>query len=116
MPSVDFAEVKRLISLEEYMTYLGWKACRNEPTACRGACPLHKSENPKTRCLAVNFHRRVWFCHKCQIGGDVIDLHAGIHNLDIHAAAVDLCRLFQVSAPENKERRRGTVEGEVRHD
>lgn len=109
MPSVDFARVKELISLEEYLSVLGWKACRNEPTACRGPCVVHGSTNPKSRCLAVNFSRRCWFCQKCKIGGDVIDLYAAINNVEVHQAAIQLCQLFRVAVPELKERRRGTV-------
>ncbi|MEG3169206.1 hypothetical protein E5673_08135 [Sphingomonas sp. PAMC26645] len=53
----------------------------------KGLCPFHAED---TASFFVNESKKVFHCHGCEAGGDVIDLHQRIHNVDFRQACLDL--------------------------
>ena len=75
----------------------------------RCACPIHRGDG-RGRTFSVNLDANVFFCFdtSCDRKGDVIDLWAGLHHLNLRAAAVDLLQTFGLEpAPPGTEKRNG---------
>ncbi|MBD8546040.1 DUF7146 domain-containing protein [Sphingomonas sp. CFBP 8760] len=53
----------------------------------KGLCPFH-AEN--TASFFVNEGKKVFHCHACDAGGDVIELHRRLHSVDFRQACLDL--------------------------
>lgn len=53
----------------------------------KGLCPLHSEH---TASFFVNDVKQVFHCYGCAAGGDVIDLHRRLHNVDFQQACIEL--------------------------
>jgi hypothetical protein len=108
---IDFAHLKRQLPLERVLGQLGLLArLRGSGAQRRCACPLHRGD-ARGRTFSVNLQENVFRCFEARCGkeGDVIDLWAALHQMDLRAAAVDLVNLFGLeAAPERgAEKRNG---------
>jgi DNA primase len=65
----------------------------------RGACLVHDSQSPRSRSFSVNLQRGRYQCFRCGSRGNALELWAAVHQLPLHAAAVDLCRRAGVDIP-----------------
>ena len=95
-PYIDFAHLKRQLSLLQVLDQLGLTArLRGRGPQRRCACPLHRGD-ARGRTFSVNLDDNVFQCFdsKCGQKGDVIDLWAAVHGLSLRAAALDLVRMF----------------------
>jgi hypothetical protein len=95
-PFIDFAHLKRQLPLARVLDQLGLTARLRGPGAQRRcACPIHRGDG-RGRSFSVNLEENVFCCFdaKCQQKGDVIDLWAAVHKLDLRRAAEDLIRTF----------------------
>ena len=76
----------------------------------RCACPIHRADG-RGRTFSVNLDDNVFHCFEAQCGkhGDVIDLWAELHHLNLRAAALDLVQTFELEpAPaRGTEKRNG---------
>ena len=65
----------------------------------RCACPIHRADG-RGRTFSVNLQGNAFTCFDSRCGkkGDVIDLWAALHQMDLRAAAVDLVRTFDLEA------------------
>jgi DNA primase len=74
------------------------------------ACPIHRGD-ARGRTFSVNLHENKFHCFDPECGqqGDVIDLWAAVHRLDLRSAALDLVHTFQLEpAPQvGPEKRHG---------
>ncbi len=103
MPSVNFAAVRAAISVPRALGIIGWRAVSWGSDHHRGPCPIHGSAS---RSRSMSVCSRVWYCHKCKIGGDVLDLWARLTGVwDWPCVAVDLCRRAGVQVPYQRFRR-----------
>ncbi|MCI0464548.1 MAG: CHC2 zinc finger domain-containing protein [Gemmataceae bacterium] len=98
-PPIDFSALKREVRIDQVLHLLGWQFHRIKGPQARGPCPIHHSHSPKSTPFAVHYGRQRWYCHICKDGGDVVDLWAKAHGLDLYAAAVDLCGALGVPVP-----------------
>ncbi len=80
MTSIDFAQLKSVISLEQVLAakdLLGHFRSRGDNLV--GPCPLHHGDNPNA--FVISRHKNLWYCFtRCGRGGDLIDfvrLHDG---------------------------------------
>lgn len=114
---IDFAEVKRLVSVWDVLDMIGWQAIARTPTERRGPCPIHGSTNIRSRVFAAS--RDGWMCHKCKRNGDAVRLWAELRSMTSYNAAVDLCKRSGSKVPylpqqtlfsEGKGTGRGTVQ------
>jgi transposase len=107
---LDFAHLKSQLPLERVLAHLGLSArLRGSGPQRRCACPIHRGDG-RGRTFSVNLQDNVFTCFDARCGqqGDVIDLWAALHHLDVRAAALDLVRTFNLEpAPPRTEKRHG---------
>jgi transposase len=108
---IDFAHLKRQLSMERVLDQLGLSSrLRGSGAQRRCACPIHRGDG-RGRTFSVNLTDNVFHCFdsRCAKQGDVIDLWAAMHRLDARAAAVDLVRTFSLEPAPAKgtEKRHG---------
>jgi transposase len=93
---IDFAHLKRQLPLGRVLDQLGISARLRGPGAQRRcACPIHRGDG-RGRSFSVNLDENVFCCFdaKCEKKGDVIDLWAAVHQMDLRRAAEDLIHTF----------------------
>jgi transposase len=108
---IDFGHLKSQLSLARVLEHLGLSArLRGRGPQRRGACPIHRGDG-RGRTFSVNLDDNVFHCFDARCGqqGDVIDLWAALHHLDLRAAAIDLVQTFDLEpAPaRGTEKRHG---------
>jgi transposase InsO family protein len=91
---VDFAEVRKNVSMEQVLQRLGWLSRLRGGTQRRGPCPVHDRDggHERGRSFSVNLPRGVFRCFhpQCQAQGNALDLWAAVHGLPIREAARQL--------------------------
>jgi DNA primase len=106
---IDFAHLKQQLSLERVLGHLGLtQRLRGSGAQRRCACPIHRADG-RGRTFRVNLKDNVFHCFDARCGkqGDVIDLWAAWHQLDLRAAALDLVRTVGLEpAPANPTEKR----------
>jgi hypothetical protein len=110
-PCLDFAHLKRQLSLARVLDHMGLAAqLRGRGPQQRCPCPLHRGD-ARGRTFSVNLDANVFQCFdkKCGQKGDVIDLWAAAKGLSLRAAAIDLVHTFGLEpAPRHgTEKRHG---------
>lgn len=64
------------------LEYLGATKLNSHGDMIRSTCPIHKGDNESA--FAWNLKTNLWYCHtKCKTGGDILNLYALVHDLDI---------------------------------
>jgi DNA primase len=106
---IDFGHLKGQLSLERVLGQLGLLGrLRGSGAQRRCACPIHRGDG-RGRTFSVNLQDNVFCCFEARCGqkGDVIDLWAALHHLDLRAAALDLIRTFGLEpAPVRRTEKR----------
>jgi transposase len=106
---IDFAHLKSQLPLARVLEHRGLSArLRGSGPQRRGACPIHRGAG-RGRTFSVNLNDTVFHCFDARCGkeGDVIDLWAALHPLDLRAAALDLVQTFDLEpapAPGTEKR------------
>jgi transposase len=111
MPTVDFASLRRQITMEQALRELGWWDClRGGSVQRRGPCPIHGSTHTTSRCFSVNLHKNIFQCFDatCAAKGNVLDLWAQRHRLSLLDAARDLTQRFRLPTEQRRGTRNGT--------
>jgi hypothetical protein len=108
--SIDFAHVKRQLSMQRVLDQLGLTAkLRGSGPQRKGACPIHRGDQ-RGRTFSVNLDEQVFYCHHAACGrkGDVIDLWASVNGMSLREAAIDLVHTFSLEPrPMTTEKRHG---------
>jgi len=102
---IDFAHVKKQLPMVRVFQHLGLAAhLKGMGPQKRCACPIHRADG-RGRTFSVNLDANLFHCFDaaCQKKGDVIDLWAALHHLDLRPAALDLVRTFDLE-PTPKQR------------
>ena len=99
MPGIDFAAVRQQVSLGTVLCRLGFQPTVVRGPQLRGPCPIHRSQRPGSRSLAVHLERGCYRCFRCGSQGNVLDLWAAVHGLSLHAAAENLCETLGLEIP-----------------
>jgi transposase len=108
---IDFGHLKQQLPLQRVLGHLGLaERLTGSGAQRRCACPIHRGDR-RGRTFSVNLVDNVFKCFDAQCGkqGDVIDLWAALHRLDLRAAAIDLIRTFGLEAApaQRTEKRNG---------
>jgi transposase len=93
---IDFAHLKGQLPLGRVLDQLGLSArLRGAGAQRRCPCPIHRGDG-RGRSFSVNLDENVFCCFdaKCQQKGDVIDLWAAVHRVNLRRAAEDLIVTF----------------------
>jgi hypothetical protein len=106
---LDFTHVKRQLPMSRVLEQLGLSVrLRGSGAQRRCSCPLHRADG-RGRTFSVNLVDKVFHCFDARCGkqGDVIDLWAALHHLEVRAAALDLVRTFDLEPAPATEKRHG---------
>lgn len=108
--AIDFAHLKRQLSLTRVLDHLGLTArLKGAGPQRRGPCPIHRGDG-RGRTFSVTLENQAFHCFAAECGakGDVIDLWAGVHRQSLREAALDLVRTFDLEPmPKGTEKRNG---------
>jgi transposase len=109
--SIDFAHLKAQLPMLRVLGHLGLtQRLQGSGPQRRCACPIHAGDG-RGRTFSVNLNDNVFTCFDARCGkrGDVIDLWAALHQLDLRGAAIDLIRTFGLEAApaRGSEKRKG---------
>ena len=106
---IDFAHLKKQLPMTRVFEHLGLASRLKGPgPQKRCACPIHRADG-RGRTFSVNLDQNVFHCFDagCQKKGDVIDLWAALHQLELRQAALDLVRTFALEpAPTTRTEKR----------
>jgi transposase len=97
---IDFADLRRQISLERVLAHLGCLTkLKGSGPQRRGVCPIHDSPDLRGRTFSAHLGKNVFQCFHppCGAHGNVLDLWAAIHRLSLYEAAQDLAQTFGLS-------------------
>ena len=98
---IDFAELRRRISMQQVLDLLQWRPASRSGCQLRGPCPVHGSTNERSRSFAVHVQKGVFRCFKpgCPAKGNQLDLYALATGLPILEAAHRLCQRLGTPPP-----------------
>ena len=99
-PALDFARLKRLISLEQVLIAKGLSASlKHHGNRLVGPCPVHGGDNPHA--FVADLAKNLWHCFtRCQGGGDVVELVRRMDHLSYRQTACYLAALAQDPIPD----------------
>jgi DNA primase len=87
--------VKGAIRIEDYARSVA--ALKTEGENLRGFCPVHKGESAS---FYVYTESQRWWCHRCNEGGDVIDLCQAVEGGEPWEAMFALAQRYHVELPQ----------------
>jgi len=95
--TIDFAALRRQVTIEQVLRHLGHlDQLRGSQAQRRGPCPVHGSSHAPSRSFSVNLAKNVFrcFCPECGARGNVLDLWAAVRQLPLDEAARHLAQTF----------------------
>lgn len=102
---IDFQALKAEVSVLDVLGLFDWRPVRERGDELRGPCPVHGSSSPTSAVFAVSPLKNAWKCHKCQAGGNQLDLAARYFNLppdQVVRVAAALCRELAREIPRRE--------------
>lgn len=95
--------IKDAVPVERYAADVVPSLKQVSKTQLRGRCPIHEGENASAFVVFLDTQR--WYCHRCRLGGDVLDLSemAERHG-DTWTAMLSLAQRYGVELPTKPER------------
>lgn len=104
MSGIDFALLRRQLSLTQVLDLIGFTPTTRNGRQWRGPCPVHKSSSPGSRSFAVHVDKNCWHCFGCGAGGNALDLYLAVTQLPVYEGALELCVRLGMSAPRRASR------------
>jgi DNA primase len=103
MPGIDYALLRRQLSLAQVLDLVGFTARTRRGPERRGPCPVHGSTSPHSRSFAANVEKHCWQCFRCGAGGNALDLYLAATQLPIYEGALELCARLHLPAPRRTQ-------------
>jgi transposase len=106
-PKVDYAFLRRQVSLEQVLRHLGlFDQLRGRGQQRRGPCPLHGQGADTQPTFSANLGKNIFQCFHadCHAHGNVLDLWAAVHRLPLYEAALHLAETFHLPRNETEKR------------
>jgi len=104
MTGIDFALLRRQVSLTQVLELVGFTAVTRRGPRVRGPCPVHRSA-PGSRSFAAHLDKNCWQCFRCGAGGNALDLYLAVTKLPVYDGALELCARLGISPPRRSSRR-----------
>ena len=98
MPGIDFALLRRQVTLAQVLELVGFTAVTRRGAQVRGPCPVHGSASRRSRSLAAHLEKQCWQCF-CGAGGSALDLYLAVTKLPVYEGALELCRRLHLPVP-----------------
>ena len=105
-PHVDFAFLRRQITLEQVLSHLGvLDQLRGSGHQRRGPCPLHGQADDRNHTFSVHLGKNVFQCfqRECAAHGNVLDFWAALQRLPLYEASLHLAETFQLLRNREEE-------------
>jgi len=83
--------------MQGVLELVGFRKTSGDDVQLRGNCPLPDCGEPK--CFSVNVAKKKWQCHRCKVSGGVLDLYQKTHNVNVYAAAKQVCEQLGLPLP-----------------
>ena len=99
MPGVDFRLLRERIMMREVLQLLQFQPMVRRGDQWRGPCPVHGSQNPRSRSFSVNVRLGRYHCFACGSRGHALELWSAAHGVSLYVAAEELCRLLGLEIP-----------------
>lgn len=92
MASIDYVALKQQYTVAQVLAQVwGITALRRDRGGSHGRCPMC-GHSPRSDTLS--WTEREWYCHRCCVGGSIIDLYARVFRVAVYDAARELsCRM-----------------------
>jgi len=97
MPGIDFAYVRKHVSILDVLALLDFRPVRRLGYRLRGLCPFACSRSDRN--FVAYLHTNRYHCFGCRRSGNAIELWAGIRRLSFHKAAEDICQRLHIQPP-----------------
>jgi len=94
---VDFAAVKRAVSLEAVLRHYQLPGLRPHRDQWQGCCPIHGGNRDDS--FRAHLTKNVFQCFACHARGNVLDFVAAMEKCSIREAALQLQQWFGVTVP-----------------
>jgi transposase len=109
-PKVDYAYLRRQITMEQVLQHLGiLTQFKGTAQQRRGPCPVHgptpADTTPSKATCSVHLGKNIFQCFQaeCNAQGNVLDLWAAVHQLPLYDAALHLAATFHLSRNREEE-------------
>lgn len=99
MPGIDFARLRREITMQDVLYLVGFQPSQATGDQWYGGCPLHGSTSDRPRHFSVNLASRRYCCHKCHSHGNQLELWAAFTRQKFHSAMIALCHALGREIP-----------------
>lgn len=99
MAGIDYRSLRSMVSITEVLALLEFAPGSAIGKQWRGRCPLHRSENPRSRSFSVNVAKNSFQCFKCKVAGNQLDLWAAAIDKPLFEAALELCDRLRLEVP-----------------
>jgi len=103
-PRVDYAFLRRQVTLEQLLRHLGLlEQLHGSGQQRRGPCPIHGHATDRQHTFSAHLGKHVFQCFQadCAAQGNVLDFWAALHRLPLYDAALNLAATFHL--PRNRE-------------
>jgi DNA primase len=97
MPGIDFAYVRKRVSILDVLALLEFRPVRCVGYRLRGPCPFACSRSGPDFVAYLDSNR--YHCFRCRRSGNAIELWAAVRRLTLYAAAEDICRRLGIQPP-----------------
>jgi transposase len=97
---LEFAELRRQVSMEQVLRALNWWDClKGSKAQRRGPCPIHEAPGTKSRCFSVNLEKNIFQCFDSTCGGkgNALDLWSKTQGMPLPEAARDLANRLGIT-------------------
>ena len=74
LPAINFKAYRKPIYLRIVYDEFGVEVGGRMRSYHRSPCPLCRSESSRGRCFAWSFEKCSWYCFKCKMRGDALEL------------------------------------------
>ena len=99
MAGIDYALLRRQVSLAQVLELVGFTARTRRGAQVRGPCPVHGSTSRRSRSFAAQVDQQCWQCFRCGACGNALDLYVAVTKLPLYAAALELCARLHLAVP-----------------
>jgi DNA primase len=97
MPGIDFAYVRKHVSILDVLALLKFRPVRCAGYRLRGLCPFACSQSDPDFVAYLDTNR--YHCFRCCRSGNAVELWAAHQRLTYYTAAWDLCRRLGIEPP-----------------
>lgn len=112
----DTEELNRNIDPRQLLQLIGYEKSspKENEKEIRDYCPIHKGDNQLS--LSIDKQKNCFFCHSCQLKGDLIELYRQSKNCNFPEAIKELSKMFLPHSLKENGRIEHTIKKIISND